>query len=94
MIRSPMLDEASDLSFDRNSAPNAPQGGGDVVHVRFNQQCDIETEDAAEYLGAMLSDLRVIAAKSGFKFLAALIEVAAEEARLQSHKENAYADIA
>ncbi len=68
--------------------------GGDVVHVRFQQPEPIEPEDSAKYLAEMLADMRVIAAKSGFKFLAALIEVASEEARLQIGKKRQYADIA
>ncbi len=68
--------------------------GGDVVHVRFHQEEPIEPEQAAQYLSEMLSDMRTIAAKSGFKFLAALIEVASEEARLQIGKKRQYADIA
>ncbi|MDZ4791723.1 MAG: hypothetical protein SGJ17_11060 [Hyphomicrobiales bacterium] len=67
---------------------------GDIVHVRFHQQELIEAEQAAQYLSEMLSDMRVIAAKSGFKFLAALIEVASEEARLQIGKKHEFADIA
>lgn len=73
---------------------SATENTGDIVHVRFHQEEPIEAEQAAQYLAEMLSDMRIIAAKSGFKFLAALIEVASEEARLQMVKKREFADIA
>jgi hypothetical protein len=57
-----------------------------VVQLRCYQTPVIEPQDAAEYLGDVLSDLKGLAVKSGFKFLAALIEVSIEEARQQARE--------
>jgi hypothetical protein len=73
-------------------AAETPQA--EVVDLRLHRQAPIEPGDAALYLSEMLADMRIIAAKSGFKFLAALIDVATEEARLQMVKKPQYADIA
>lgn len=59
----------------------------DIVHLRFSPETDIEIEHAAEYLGDMLADMRIIASRAGLKFLSALIEVAIEEAKLQSQNQ-------
>jgi hypothetical protein len=56
------------------------------VQLIRSQPPIIEAQDAAEYLEDILSELRDVAAKSGFKFLAALIEVSIEEARQQAHE--------
>jgi hypothetical protein len=68
--------------------------GGSVIPLKLATQQPISPEQAAEYLGEMLTELRAISAKSGFKFLTALIEVAVEEAKLQSSRSSRYADTA
>jgi hypothetical protein len=45
---------------------------------------DLSPEDAAEYIAALLSSLRAIAAHAQFGLLADLLSVAEEEAKLQS----------
>lgn len=66
----------------------------DIVQFRIKNDMLISHDQAAEYLADILSELRVLAASSNLKFLAALIEVAVEEARLQARPKKTYADIA
>jgi hypothetical protein len=75
-------------SSDGLALDNAPaDAAADVIHLRFSSEPEIDTEQAAEYLGDMLSEMRLVAAKAGMKFLSALIEVAIEEAKLQAQKQ-------
>ncbi len=66
----------------------------EVVHLCIKNDIPIDADHAAEYLAEILSELRGIAASANLKLLAALIEVAIEEARLQSQPKKSYAGIA
>jgi hypothetical protein len=52
----------------------------------------VDPTQAAEYLGDLLEGAKELASKSGFTFLAYLIQVAVEEARIQAaaSKEHPY----
>ncbi len=65
---------------------NADHDKSGIVQLRCYQPPVAEPEHAAEYLGDVLSELKGLAAKSGFKFLAALIEVSIEEAKQQARE--------
>jgi hypothetical protein len=80
-MKSPMCTEAA-----------ADHDKGEAFQLRSYQPPVIEPQHAAEYIGDVLSDLKTIAAKSGFKFLAALIEVSIEEARQQAREAQNFAE--
>lgn len=65
---------------------------GDTFQMHSCQPPVIEPHHAAEYIGDVLGDLKTIAAKSGFKFLVALIEVSIEEARQQAREAQKFAE--
>ncbi len=79
----------SELRSNDSPTCNATQQESlaDIVHLRFASEPEIDPEQAAEYLGDILGEMRIVAAKAGMKFLSALIEVAIEEAKLQAQKQ-------